>query len=236
MLDRSSASTTMVLHIDGTTVPGAPLRPEYLKAHVYLPPSFLQENPESEVAVADMVQQFIEYVGVPTATSWTRRACARNWPFTQRSTVVAPSPPDMPLIPDPIPRSSHYIFRGRRASGVIVPDPSAEPSASQDSQVSVYDIDEIELDSTASALLSAVEHNSYLETEIKELTATASQFEEQRDMMADVINDYEKRERAHSDQAIAAQARIDSLEAEVYRLRYELAGHCKSFIIGSHTC
>ncbi|KAK6996081.1 hypothetical protein R3P38DRAFT_2566108 [Favolaschia claudopus] len=43
--DRSFGGTTMVIHIDGTTVPNTPALPEYLRASVYLPPRFLSLHP-----------------------------------------------------------------------------------------------------------------------------------------------------------------------------------------------
>ncbi|KAJ6596435.1 hypothetical protein B0H10DRAFT_2232520 [Mycena sp. CBHHK59/15] len=43
-LDRAIGSTTNVLTVEGTTIPGTPEQPEYLKAQVSMPPSFVLEN------------------------------------------------------------------------------------------------------------------------------------------------------------------------------------------------
>ncbi|KAJ6473822.1 hypothetical protein C8R45DRAFT_935938 [Mycena sanguinolenta] len=48
--DRSFGGTTMVLHVDGMTVPGAPTEPEYLVANMYLPPAFIDSHPGSYAA------------------------------------------------------------------------------------------------------------------------------------------------------------------------------------------
>ncbi|KAJ6624400.1 hypothetical protein B0H10DRAFT_2212813 [Mycena sp. CBHHK59/15] len=42
--DRSFGGSTIVLHVEGTTVPNTPVLPEYLRCTAYLPPSFLAQN------------------------------------------------------------------------------------------------------------------------------------------------------------------------------------------------
>jgi hypothetical protein len=68
--DRAYGGYTMVVHVDGTTPPKAPALPEYLKAHVYLPPNLVSEFTDSHRPIASIVQSFIEAVGVPTVLRW----------------------------------------------------------------------------------------------------------------------------------------------------------------------
>lgn len=104
----------MVLHVDGTTIPNTPALPEYLKAHVYLPPNLMNEFSECQEAIAQIVQSFIETIGVPTVMRWRRAASNNNWSLTQSGGVPVPSTHNLPLVPNPtMPTSSYYIFPGR---------------------------------------------------------------------------------------------------------------------------
>lgn len=62
----------MIIHVEGANIPGAPLLPECVKADVYLPPAIIDEHPEMHPAIAQIVQTFIEVVGIPTIQCWTR--------------------------------------------------------------------------------------------------------------------------------------------------------------------
>lgn len=117
----------MVIHIDGTTAPGTPSAPEYLKAQVYLPPStVVAELPNAHNSIAEMVQSFIENVGVPTKARWERVGRSYfGWSLkAPKSSRVFP-----PLLrfSTPIPPSafgnSIYIFHGHSKS-----QPAASPS------------------------------------------------------------------------------------------------------------
>ncbi|KAJ7233792.1 hypothetical protein C8J57DRAFT_1249687 [Mycena rebaudengoi] len=112
MWDRTFGGTTMVLHIDGTTRPKALKNPEYLKAHVYIPPVFVEENPGSHLAIAHIVQMFIEYIGLPTVDRWTQAANAIGWKLNWPSPTPEPYLPG-PLIPFPQPETAYYKFLGR---------------------------------------------------------------------------------------------------------------------------
>ena len=74
MYDRLNGSTMMIISSAGTTVPGSPTRPEFLKASVYLPPSFVAHHPDLHSHIMDIVQHYIETVGVRTVTLWSQRA------------------------------------------------------------------------------------------------------------------------------------------------------------------
>ncbi|KAJ7069003.1 hypothetical protein B0H15DRAFT_807288 [Mycena belliarum] len=75
--DRSFGSTTMILHMSGTVAPGTPLAPEYLRASAYLPPAFLRRFPDAHGRIADIVQAFIEFVGIPTVDAFAQDAVIR---------------------------------------------------------------------------------------------------------------------------------------------------------------
>ena len=72
MYDRLTSGTTMIISSSGTTVPGSPIHPEYLKASVYLPPAFVAHHPDLHTHIIDIVQQYIETVGVRTVSMWTQ--------------------------------------------------------------------------------------------------------------------------------------------------------------------
>ncbi|KAJ7797722.1 hypothetical protein B0H13DRAFT_1934048 [Mycena leptocephala] len=103
--DRAFGGTTMVMHVDGTTIPGMPAAPQYLHAAIYLPPTFLATNRHSHPAIATIVQTFLESVGVPTVRQWKENAHARGG--------TSPNPTSTTLIPTPARGSAHYRFLGR---------------------------------------------------------------------------------------------------------------------------
>jgi hypothetical protein len=112
--DRAFGGTTMIIHIEGATVLGAPIRPEYMKADVYLPPQLITELPDTHSTIASIVQTFIESVGIPTVNRWATAARNLGWSLTQRGPVITPSTYYPQLVPSPVsPTSAHYIFRGR---------------------------------------------------------------------------------------------------------------------------
>lgn len=118
----------MIIHIDGTTQPSTPALPEFLKAHVYIPPYLLAEFPESHESVARAVQTFIEGVGVPTVMRWRRAAEHNGWSLTQKGHDVTPSPQVLPLIPPPISNtSSYYVFPGRPYGSLSQSPPPPSP-------------------------------------------------------------------------------------------------------------
>jgi hypothetical protein len=91
--------TTMVLHVDGTTVPGTPAEPQYLCASTYLPPEFVNSHQGSHVAIARIAQLFLKGIGVPTVQQWVANAQARGWLLTQPTTCATPNESSPDLIP-----------------------------------------------------------------------------------------------------------------------------------------
>ncbi|KAJ7163393.1 hypothetical protein C8R43DRAFT_1123007 [Mycena crocata] len=79
---------------------GAPLQPERLKAHCYIPPRFLAEHPDAHLAIAAIIQTFLEQVRLPTVDDWKRRALL-IWMMGSTATDFSP-----------------YIFPGRPAGSL----------------------------------------------------------------------------------------------------------------------
>jgi hypothetical protein len=71
MYDWLTGSTTMVISSGETNVPGSPVRPEYLKASIYFPPAFITHHPNLYHSIINIVQHYIETVGVRTVTIWS---------------------------------------------------------------------------------------------------------------------------------------------------------------------
>jgi hypothetical protein len=99
--------------MDGTTAPRCPSLPEYLKAHVYVPPTFISECLEAHGHLALIVQLCIEHLGMYTVEQWKAAAQALRWPLNQNGPVFNASHAHLPLISSPVcPGSSCYLFKG----------------------------------------------------------------------------------------------------------------------------
>jgi len=102
--------------MDGTTAPKTPFLPEYLKAQVHIPPSFIADVTEAHLPIAIIVQLFIEHIGMPTVSRWKKAAEGLGWPLSQEGPRYNLTSAPIPLIPKPNqPTSSHYTFLGRKA-------------------------------------------------------------------------------------------------------------------------
>ncbi|KAF7341406.1 hypothetical protein MVEN_01877400 [Mycena venus] len=191
-IDRAIGSTTMVLTMEGTTIPGTPACPEYLKAHVHLPPSFLTHNLSSKHQIATIVQLFIEHIGVPTIATWERRA-RKLWSLPVGSANVTRALNKYtPLIPTLSPSTStHYLFRGREAGWrPLAPDAAVAPMLSQGS--TIYDIDDIPMDPVTSDLVSAYERIANLETDLRAADAQIINADHQIETLQGVASGYEE--------------------------------------------
>lgn len=129
MWDRCFGGSTIILHIDGTTAPKTLLTPDRLKCHVHLPPHFVNEHPQSHLAIAHIVQTFIEHVGIPTVARWKRAAHTRGWSLSQSGHATAAHPPAAQLIPVPSSGTTHYIFWGRPWHNLPALTPSPSPAS-----------------------------------------------------------------------------------------------------------
>lgn len=122
MYDQLTGSMTMIISSSGTTVPGSPVCPEYLKANVYLPPAFVSHHPDLHRPIIDIIQHCIESVGVRTVTMWAQRARQElGYSLTQ---IGNPQQnPHVDAIPNPDINSAHFTFLGQPYR--IMEDPSA---------------------------------------------------------------------------------------------------------------
>jgi hypothetical protein len=116
-----------VVHVEGTTRPGSPNEPEYIKADVYFPDHMVREEPYTSKVVSDIVQQFIRNIGIPTIERFNR--CIKllwNLPL-----YSGPIPAPYPLQPtSPIaspPGSSVFCFYGNlKQNQTIVVDSDSD--------------------------------------------------------------------------------------------------------------
>jgi hypothetical protein len=170
--DRTFGGCTMILHVDGTTVPGVPALPQFVKAHVYLPPNLVEEIPDSHQPISSIVQSFIENLGIPTIKRWKRAGRNRGWPLDQAGHAYGPGLVTHALIPPPTsPSSSHYVFHGRpfdlHTSGndlhaSTVPEEVAAPRATPNSEQGDFE----ELDPSTLRLIDALEEIAGLRMKI----------------------------------------------------------------------
>ncbi|KAJ6573765.1 hypothetical protein DFH09DRAFT_1311849 [Mycena vulgaris] len=208
--DRTFRGTTMVIHVDGTTIPNAPLVPERLKAHCYLPPRFLADHPETHQALAGIVQSFIEHVGIPTAADWRRRA-AYIWSMTQVGHLPTIRLPTA-LIPAPTGAlSAYYIFPGRPESSLTTPAiTAAAPPAVSPPADEIYDIDEIT--AKESALMDALDRAANLSFENDGL----------RQMLEDIREVQQEMNCDHAEEKLQLEAHIDAQVSKIQQLELEL--------------
>jgi hypothetical protein len=224
MWDRAYGSTTMILHTPGTTVPGAPPLPEYLRCAVYLPPSFLRFHPDAHQPIANIVQSYIESVGVPTVIKWKADASRHGWPLTWSGPAPQPNKPSDALIPAPqYSGSSHYIFRGRPALVASPPDAPASPEPSSRAALggespssTQYGSDDVhECTDDALALLSAYEEIAAWQAEVEGLR---SHLDEMGDLSR-LLELSTEREERYLHQQVEFRARISELEAQLFEMQ-----------------
>ncbi|KAJ6458736.1 hypothetical protein C8R45DRAFT_1109849 [Mycena sanguinolenta] len=205
--DRSTAGTTLIVHVNGTTVPGMPLAPERLKADVYIPPHFLAEHPELHPTIAFVVQTVIERIGMATAEDWRRRA-EKVWNLTH-GTNVGPVVLPKALIPSPPSiRSAHYLFAGRRVGQLTLPAPTTGPIAPglvnvNEEDAGIFDIEEPSYD---------IDRVEELKAENDELRIS---LDSMRTLNATMTADFKDREQMQN-------AELQYLASEVARLEMEL--------------
>ncbi|KAF8954279.1 hypothetical protein BDZ97DRAFT_1928514 [Flammula alnicola] len=177
MYDRLAGSTTMIISSGGTTIPGSPIRPEYLKASVYLPPAFVTHQLDLHRPILDIVQQFIETVGVRTVNMWTQRA-RRDLGYSLTQMGNPQQNALFNAIPSPEYNSAHYMFLGQpyrfREDPSYVPVQALSPEHSDGS----YDYGE-DPDPTTLAILDLQEQNSDLQEQVRVLQQHISDPEEQ---------------------------------------------------------
>jgi hypothetical protein len=126
----------MIIHIEGSHIPSTPPLPEYIKADIYLPLVMVNEHPESHQAIVNIVQSFIEAVGIPTIQCWTHTGKKLGWLLSDHGQVFTPAEVPHTLVPLPCAGSSHYQFFGRPYSSI---SPSPHSSSSSDDSSNLDD-------------------------------------------------------------------------------------------------
>jgi hypothetical protein len=168
----------MIIHVEGTNTPGAPALPECVKADVYLPPVFMSEHPEAHPAIAQIVQIFIEEVGIPTIQRWTHAGKKCGWSLSQSGHVYRnQGSTTRPLVPSPVSGTSRYQFHGRPYGNLTQSvssdhshnnnfpvSPHAEPAMSQDSDI-ICDLES--LSQTALDFANSIEEITKLKGELE---------------------------------------------------------------------
>lgn len=170
MYDRLTGGTMMIISSSGTTVPGAPARPEYLKASIYLPPAFIAHHRDLHHHIINIVQHYIETIGVRTVNMWIQRA-RRDLHY---SLTQVGNPHQNALfteIPSPEYNSAQYTFLGQPYR--ITDDPTAlppvrTPSISPVASADSYDFGE-EPDANTLTIIDLQQHNSELQEKIQVL-------------------------------------------------------------------
>ncbi|KAJ7020929.1 hypothetical protein C8F04DRAFT_1274377 [Mycena alexandri] len=173
--DRAFGGTTMIIHVDGTTAPGTPAEPQYLRASTYLPPAFVEAHPASHAPIARIVQTFVEAVGVPTVQQWRANAHRMGWPLTQTGVGRTANTPSNHLIPTPELNSALYRFFGRR-TGTL--DALINPDRLPSGVIYIDDDDDV-LDEPSMAVMDALERASYAEMQATRHLARINELEEQ---------------------------------------------------------
>lgn len=167
-MDRAFGSSTVVLHCTGTSVPGAPLIPSAAICEAYLPRHIVDHfNKAEQVQFAQMIQEFIELIGIKSMALYNERCASEGW-STPKPRPASDFPVYTgPLVPSPIyPNSSVYKIRARASSDPLLkpatPAPPSDapqsPPIRMSSPTSSFGVNEDEypsLDDTLEALSAA---------------------------------------------------------------------------------
>jgi DNA-binding transcriptional MerR regulator len=179
MYDRLTGSTTMVIVSGGTTVPGTPARPEYLKASVYLPPAFVSHNPDLHRDLIDIIQHYIETVGVRTVKMWAQKA-RKDLGYSLTQVGKPLQNQDVNGIPSPDYHSAHYTFLGQPYRKTADPStssfPPPSPTNSTDSYAFAFGDDP---DDSAFEIIDLQQANSELREQVHNLQQRIRDLEEE---------------------------------------------------------
>jgi len=166
--DRTFGGATLILHVEGTTRPNAPRRPEHVKADVYFPGYLIKEDPRISPIISELVQTYIADIGIPVIERWER--CARTlWPLTQGDGHRIPPPyPSQPTQPDAIlHKSSTFVYHGRP---LISPSPH--------DTVIVDDYEEEELTPSMLEMINMIDQRDLYKSQLDTVQAALSATEQ----------------------------------------------------------
>ena len=179
MYDRLTGGTTIIISSGGTTIPGSPTRPEYLKASVYLPPAFVTHHPDLHSHIIDIVQHYIETVGVRTVATWTQRA-RRDLGYSLTQVGNLQQNHHINAIPTPDYNSAHYMFLGQPYRLTEDPSASSLQSRSQATSTDPYeDAFGKDPDDSALEIIDLQEENNNLREHIHNLQQKICELEEE---------------------------------------------------------
>ncbi|KAH7903070.1 hypothetical protein BJ138DRAFT_1107992, partial [Hygrophoropsis aurantiaca] len=118
MHDRLTGGTTVLLQHPGATEPGIAIKPENLKADVYLNPRMIAAHPELHHVAAEIVQIFVERWALANVQDFRAARESLGWDYSSKGKAPVEYTPHnyftLPLIPSPISSAStHFIIPGR---------------------------------------------------------------------------------------------------------------------------
>lgn len=121
-MDRAFGSTTLVIHIPGTTRPGSLKQEDYVKADLYFPGHLPREDESFLKAIAEIAQKFIKDVGLPAIARYEQCALL-HWNLPRPSNTPTPYAQRNGPVATPS-GSSIFTYHGRtpRVPIVIVDD------------------------------------------------------------------------------------------------------------------
>ncbi|KAJ7815433.1 hypothetical protein B0H14DRAFT_3745869 [Mycena olivaceomarginata] len=230
LVDPAAGSTTMIMHVDGATMPNTPARPEFLKGLRLCTTSLSSSQPRCAHSHRKNCPMFLESVGVPTVTNFLADGEAHGWNFTQHGPVRTPNhiAPGL-VIPQPTTTASaHYVFRGRPHGSLDVVAPPVAPTTPPRPSY-LANIDSLWFrGATADAanLLDAIEENAHLmqrvvalENELAQAQADLGDFQMQADYLSQQNSDLYAREQEHEQHKHELHGIIGSLQIQPLPLK-----------------
>lgn len=220
MYDRLNGSTTMIISSPGTTILGTPICPKYLIANVYLPPAFVAHHSDLHQPILDIVQKFIETIGVGTVYSWQQWVCSNlGYPLTQVGNPCQNA--IFTAILHPACNSSHYTFLSQPSR--IKDDPSDDPAqVSSPAHLNGADLHQGQPDTTKTIIVELVEANSNLQEQVNTLEQTTANLEEQVSVFT-WHHSFEQRQ--DEEQIVALKAQVQGFFTYQGRGRNEVGHH-----------
>ncbi|KAL7284498.1 hypothetical protein ACG7TL_001789 [Trametes sanguinea] len=115
MLDRVTGSSTFIASNEPTVIPGQSLDLENVRVHVYVPPHVFAESTRVERALGEIVQKYVEALGLPSVRRWHRAFANAGYrlPPVANKPVLRRRTTPLPFMPFPKHGTSHYLCHGR---------------------------------------------------------------------------------------------------------------------------
>jgi len=82
ILDRAFGTGTMIMHMNGTLAPSVPIRREYMKCVVYLPPLVVKaSHSEEHCRMMNIAQEFLDVIGTRVVTRYQAAIQKKQWHY-----------------------------------------------------------------------------------------------------------------------------------------------------------